>query len=153
MAIVSGSSSSSSGGTVAKVYRNKPAAAITRAATTVGAFSTAWQITSVVVASGQNVLLTVSAQTQRTTGTNDFILCLFRGVTQLAVAFNNGVAAAGAGSHVAFAWVDENPGAGTYTYEVQGAMFTSGTLTIHQTNITTDTQGGTSVFTAQVYNP
>ncbi len=50
-------------------------------------------------------------------------------------------------------WVDENPGAGTYTYEIQAAQFTSGTLTVYQTNLTTNADGGSSIFVAEVYTP
>jgi hypothetical protein len=137
------------GGGGAKRYLNKPAANITRAGTTFAAFSTAWQITSVVVAAGQNVYLAVSAYTRNSTTTNDVGLALFRDSTQIASA----VWAQGASWERSLVWVDENPGAGTYTYEVRGAAFVAGTLTVYQSNPTTDTIGGSSVFVAEVYTP
>lgn len=133
-----------------KKYLNKPAGDITRNGTTVAAFSTAWQITSVVVASGQNVHLTMTAS-YKAGGTGDVLFAFFRGSTQIASTI---IGEASANSYLAtFNWVDENPGAGTYTYEVRAAQFTSGTLTVYQTNITTDVNGGCSVFIAEVYTP
>ena len=139
------------GGFIAKRYLNKPAGNITRATNTVGAFSTAWQIPSVVVASGQNVLLDICATFNKTTA-NDVMFAVLRGSTQLA-SWNT----TNLGSTVSitgrFTWIDENPGAGTYTYEVQGALFTTGTLTVYQTNVNTDSTGGSSLFVAEVYTP
>lgn len=135
-----------------KKYLNKPAGNITRNGTTVAAFSTAWQITGVVVASGENVQLTVSASAKGSTANADFLLALFRGSTQIASCIFTS-AAASTSNHRPFTWIDENPGAGTYTYEVRAAQFTSGTLTVYQTNITTDVDGGTSIFIAEVYKP
>lgn len=134
-----------------KTYLNKPAGNITRAAGTFGAFSTAWQITGVVVSAGQNVRL-IASGTANSTTLNDILIGILRGATQLSASVSSGFSAA---HLVPFThmWVDENPGAGTYTYEVQGALFQAGTLTVYQTVITTDTQGGTSVFTAEVYTP
>ncbi len=137
---------------IPKIYLNKPAGNITRNGTTVAAFSTAWQITSVVVAAGQNVRLIVSPATSTGGSTNDYLLALFRGSTQLASKiYNSSAALSFIGT--SFVWVDENPGAGTYTYEVRAAMFSSGTLTVYQSNITTDAAGGSSIFTAEVYTP
>ncbi len=133
-------------------YLNKPGGNITRAATSVGAFSTAWQITGVVVASGQNVILKVMAAHGGSSFANDRLFAILRGSTQLAawnISGNNPIN----NGPVRLEWVDENPGAGTYTYEVQGAMFTSGTLTVYQSNPTTDVTGGSSVFIAEVYTP
>ncbi len=137
-----------------KTYLNKPAGNITRASTAVGAFSTAWQITGVVVASGQNVKLTAQMMLGTVTG-KDALICLKRGSTQIAtfvfVASNSVV---GINWSESLVWIDENPGASTYTYEVQAAQFTSGTLTVYAaSNPTTDTFGGTSIFIAEVYTP
>ncbi len=135
----------------AKRYLNKPSGNITRAATTVGAFSTAWQITGVVVASGQNVRLDMSVAASKSAG-DDSLFALFRDSTQIASRIS--IHASGAQTFAeSFVWVDENPGAATYTYEVRAAQFTSGTLTVYQTNITTDTSGGGSIFIAEVYTP
>ncbi len=134
-----------------KRYLNKPAGNITRAATTVGAFSTAWQITGVVVAAGQNVMLRVNAAVLSST-VNDRLLAFFRDSTQIAAtveAINN----SGNETPMILEWIDENPGAATYTYEVRGAQFGSGTLTVHQGNPTTDTSNGSSIFIAEVYTP
>lgn len=136
-----------------KVYLNKPAANITRTTTTVGAFSTPWQIAGVIVASGQNVRLTMSAASFGSVNNSDILFAFLRGGTQIASANFTSIAAGGTGQVRTLTWVDENPGAGTYTYEVQAAMFTSGTLTVYQTNITTDVNGGDSVFIAEVYTP
>jgi hypothetical protein len=133
-------------------YFNKPAGNITRAATTVGAFSTAWQIPSVVVAAGQNVYLHVSAAFTRSNTSNDVLLALFRDSTQIAALNYSGTAPVPNGPF-SWAWIDENPGAATYTYEVRAAMFTSGTLTVYQLNPTTDVSGGSSIFVAEVYTP
>ncbi len=141
------------GGTfVAKRYFNKPAGNITRAAASVGAFSTAWQITGVVVASGQNVYLRMFAATS-TPSSVDTLVAFLRGSTQ--IASNNKVMGSGMNfsNFVSLEWIDENPGAGTYTYEVQAAQFGSGTLTVYQNNPSTDTFGGSSIFIAEVYTP
>ncbi len=138
---------------IAKRYFNKPAGNITRAATSVGAFSTAWQIASVVVAASQNVMLTMTAMVGRSTLTNDAIFALFRDSTQLAVFSLFAPTNAGPNLTITGTWIDENPGASTYTYEVRAAMFTGGTLTVYQTNPTTDTTGGSSIFVADVYTP
>lgn len=148
--IFPGGSGSAGTNVVQKVYLNKPAGNITRAATTVGAFSTPWQITGVVVGSGQNVLLQMEAATS-TSGSGDPLFCILRGASQIATLLTSSGAASGRG--IALTWVDENPGAGTYTYEVQAAQFTGGTLTVFQTNPTTDVTGGTSIFVATVYIP
>lgn len=132
-------------------YLSKPAGNITRAATTVGAFSTAWQITGVVVGAAQNVKLSMHASTHHTTSGADILMAFFRGETQLAAAsFTNTTTV---NLPFPFEWIDEAPGAGTYTYEIRAAMFTSGTLTVYQTNITTDVDGGSSIFIAEVYTP
>ncbi len=144
----------SGGGSGPVVYFNKPAGNITRAATSVGAFSTPWQITGVVVASGQNVKLT--AQMMLGTPTNkDAIICIKRGSTQIATfVFVASGTTVGINWSESLIWIDENPGAGTYTYEVQAAQFVSGTLTVYAaSNPTTDTFGGTSIFIAEVYTP
>lgn len=132
-----------------QIYQNKPAGNITRASTAVGAFSTAWQITGVVVASGQNVRLHVCAYNQSSVAA-DKLFCIKRGATQIATGNLTNIGQIGQAFNLL--WVDENPGAGTYTYEVQAAMF-SGTLTVYQTNPTTDVTGGTSIFVAEVYTP
>ncbi len=137
---------------VPKIYLNKPAGNITRAATTVGAFSTAWQITGVVVASGQNIRLSMSCSARHSVSGSDILICFLRGSTQIATMIYT--LTGGDSTHpLQLEWIDENPGAATYTYEVQAAMFTSGTLTVHQTNPTTDAHGGTSIFIAEVYTP
>lgn len=135
------------------VYLNKPAGNITRAATSVGAFSTAWQITGVIVAAGQNIKLRMSASAYGSTATADMLFAFFRDSTQIAATIFTSTAGGGLEQSRVFEWIDENPGAATYTYEVRAAMFTSGTLTVYQTNITTDTLGGTSIFVAEVYTP
>lgn len=137
----------SSTGILPTRYFNKPAANITRASTAIGAFSTAWQITNVVVAAGQNVRLVVGATYNKSLN-NDALFCLFRDSTQIASTID-GNASPGTKSGM-FAWIDEAPGAGTYTYEVRAAMFTAGTLTVYQTNITTDINGGGSIFIVEV---
>jgi len=147
--IISGSGSSSGTAVTVKRYLNKPASGITRTGGTIGAFSTPWQITGVVVASGQNVLLTADIA-MSTSASNDYILCFLRGATQIATHNQNTQANVTSRSIM---WIDENPGAGTYTYEIQAAMFTAGTITVYQTNPTTDVSGGTSIFVAEVYNP
>ncbi len=133
-------------------YFNKPADGITRASTSVGAFSTAWQITGVVVGSGQNVRLRVSAAVICAAAGRDWNLTILRGSTAVAAAtFNTPT-----GETVkveTLDWIDVNPGAGTYTYEVQAAQFTSGTLTVKQTIPSTDVSGGSSIFIAEVYTP
>ncbi len=134
-----------------KVYLNKPAGNITRAATSVGAFSTAWQITGVVVAAGQNVRLRMCAAHGASVLTNDRLFAFLRGSTQVA-AWNLSGTSADNGPFTTH-WIDENPGAGTYTYEVQAAMFTAGTLTVYQQNPTSDVTGGSSIFVAEVYTP
>lgn len=133
-----------------KIYLNKPAGAITRTGTTVGAFSTAWQITGVAVAASQNVDLRMSAQVVGTG--HDFLFALFRGASQIAAKIWSSTSVAALEVHME--WVDENPGAGTYTYEVRCAAFTSGTLTVEQGNGTGDAgSSGGSVFVAEVYTP
>ncbi len=132
-----------------KRYLNKPGGNITRAAATVGAFSTAWQITGVVVASGQNIDLRVQCTVNKQA---DCIICIKRGSTQIATSIISGFAANGIFTF-SLEWVDENPGASTYTYEVQAAQFGGGTLTVYQSNPTTDVPGGTSIFVAEVYTP
>ncbi len=128
----------------------KPAANITRAATSIGAFSTAWQITSVVVVGAQNVKLTLHAAIISSAANMLFVL--LRNSTQVA-ALRIESGSAGVNQPVDMTWIDENPGAATYTYEVQAAAFGSGTITVYQTNITTDADGGSSIFTAEVYTP
>ncbi len=135
-----------------KIYLNKPAGNITRAATTVGAFSTAWQITGVVVASGQNIRLSMSCSARHSATGSDILICFLRGSTQIATMIYT-LTGSDSTHPLQLEWIDENPGAATYTYEVQAAMFTSGTLTVHQTNPTTDAHGGTSIFIAEVYTP
>lgn len=87
---------------------------------------------------------------------NDRMFAVLRGATQLT---SWGILNPGAGGATengpagAMEWIDENPGAGTYTYEVQAAMFIGGTLTVYQTNPTTDVLGGGSIFVAEVYTP
>ena len=152
MGIIPSSAHGGSGsGVIVKKYLSKPAANITRASTAIGSFSTAWTIASVVVAAGQNVELDICAYYNRSS-INDPLFALFRGASQIAAwnITNLGSTVALAGR---FLWIDENPGAGTYTYEVQAALFTSGTLTVYQQNPTTDVTGGSSIFTATVYTP
>jgi len=134
-----------------KRYLSKPAGTITRASATVGAFSTAWQIPGVVVAAGQNVLLRVTA-TVLSSAVQDRLLALFRGSTQLTAtveAVNN----SGNARTMTLEWIDENPGVGTYTFEVRGAIFGGATLSVFQGNPTTDTSSGGSIFIAEVYTP
>lgn len=152
MPIISGGGGGSGSGVISKIYFNKPAANITRAAASIGAFSTAWQLTGVVVAAGQNVKLHMSAMISAPSG-NDTTVCILRGATQIATVMK--VVGVGDNSNhmLSIDWVDANPGAGTYTYEVQAAQWTSGTLTVFQTNPTTDTFGGTSILIAEVYTP
>ncbi len=138
-------------GPVSKIYLNKPAGAITRAATSVGAFSTAWQITGVVVGTGQNVKLTMSCNSRASTANADQLFAFLRASTQIASRIFTSGSSVQQGRE--FTWIDENPGAGTYTYEIQAAMFTSGTLTVEQSNPTTDTNGGGAIFIAEVYTP
>jgi hypothetical protein len=88
-----------------------------------------------------------------TTGTvgNDAILALFRGGTQITarIIVPN---ASGVFPPTVFEWVDQNPGAGTYTYEVQACQFVGGTLNVYQGNGTADAVAtGGSIFTAEVY--
>jgi hypothetical protein len=133
-------------------YLSKPAGTIIRSSSAVGPFSTAWVIPGVVVATGQSVQLRVSAQ-MLTTGTvgNDALVAIFRGGTQLTarVCVPN---ASGVFPPLAFEWIDQNPGAGTYTYEVQACQFVGGTLNVYQGNNTTDAvASGGSIFTAEVY--
>jgi hypothetical protein len=135
-----------------KIYLSKPAGTITRASSTVGAFSTAWQITGVVVASGQNVILRVDPSSSVGAGNPDGIFAFARGGTVIASRIFN------LNSTTPFAprpltWIDENPGAGTYTYEVQAAIFGGATLTVYQSTVTTDSGGGNSIFIAEVYTP
>jgi hypothetical protein len=95
----------------------------------------------------------MSAASFGSVNNSDILFAFLRGGTQIASANFTSIAAGGTGQVRTLTWVDENPGAGTYTYEVQAAMFTSGTLTVYQTNITTDVNGGDSVFIAEVYTP
>src|SRR6476660_8689577 len=113
-----GAGASASG---SKVYLSKPADGITRAATTIGAFSTPWQITGVVVTAAQNVQLSVYASATHA-ASNDVLLCIKRGATQLATMVQDNVGAAPTLIPLQLDWIDETPGAGTYTYEVQAAM-------------------------------
>ncbi len=136
----------------AKRYLSKPAGNITRAATSVGAFSTAWQIPSVVVASGQNVALRVVAARSNGGITQDHNLTIKRGSTVVASATYTIASSMAVGMSV-LEWIDEAPTPGTYTYEVQAAQFVSGTLTVFQTLPSTDTAGGSSIFIAEVYTP
>jgi hypothetical protein len=150
--IVSGPLGTSSAPVITKIYLNKPAGTITRTNVAVGAFSTAWQITGVVVAAGQNVLLTMSAAVSNGGIANDHNFSILRGVTAIAAATYNATATTGIRVDT-LQWIDENPGAGTYTYEVQAAQFVSGTLSVFQSVPTTDVAGGSSLFVAQVYTP
>lgn len=152
MPIISGGSGGGTAGAlISKIYSNKPAANITRANVAIGAFSTAWQVTGVVVGAAQNVRLTMSAYIN-TSGSNDRILALFRGASQL-VSWNDINNIAGNGKVVHATWIDALPGAGTYTYEIQGAALTAGTLTVYQQSPTTDVTGGGSILVAEVYTP
>jgi hypothetical protein len=135
-------------GITVKRYHSKPAGNITRASTVVGAFSTAWQIADVVVAAGQNVRLSMSAAASDGGLSHDRNYTFKRGATTIAAETFNGNVFVNT-----LEWIDENPGAGTYTYEVQAAEFVSGTLTVFQTLPSTDVAGGSSIFVADVYNP
>lgn len=137
---------------IAKIYFNKPAGTITRASTTVGAFSTAWQITGVVVGAGQNVRLRMSAAASDGGTGHDRNFTILRGASAIAAATYNAIATVTVQVNT-LDWIDVNPGAGTYTYEVQGAEFISGTLSVFQSVPTTDTAGGSSIFIAEVYTP
>ena len=135
-----------------KRYLSKPAGSITRASSTVGSFSTAWTIPGVVVGAGQNVKLTLSASSSNGAVTQDYILGFARGVSFIASRIFNSPSVSPFQSHD-LEWIDENPGAGVYTYEVQGATFGGATLTVFQSVVTTDTGGGSSIFIAEVYTP
>jgi len=136
-----------------RIYFSKPAGVITRTSATLGSFSTAWTIPNVVVGPGQNVLLTVTGTfTDNGSTSQDKLIGIARAGSLIASWIQNGSSSL-AYAPLTLSWVDENPGAGSYTYEVQGAMFGGATLNVRQSNPTTDTGGGASIFTAEVYTP
>lgn len=136
---------------IAKVTQQSPTSGSTVTSTSLASFSTAWQLTGVVVSSTQSVLLS-GMIAWSDSGTTDCIFALFRGSTQIATLHRYNVGTQN-NMTLSFSWVDAVPGAGTYTYEIKAASFTSGTITIYNTNPTTDTSGGTSMLVAQVFNP
>lgn len=154
MPLGGGGGGSGGAGVVAKIYRAKPADGVTVTSTTLASFSTAWTISNVIVGGGQNVLCNVQVSFSKAAN-NDCLFAIFRGATQLGGTIIH--ANQGAGITLTLpawiTWIDENPGAGTYTYEVKACQFTSGTITAKQTILTTDAAGGGSIFVAQVYTP
>lgn len=137
---------------VVKRYLNKPTTGITVTSTTLAAFSTAWQITGVVVAAGQDVLLDADVNWSASQA-NDVLFALFRGATQIGAWLYSGAILGSEQHPTPLRWVDENPGAATYTYEIRACQFTAGTVTVYNSIVSTDTGGGTSIFTAEIYNP
>lgn len=138
----------------AKIYVGKAVNGVTCSAHgPAGSFSTPWAIPNVVVGAGQNVRLAMTAQFYGGGSANDVIFAFARGSTSLTARIIAGTT--GLGPPLAMIWVDEAPGAGTYTYEVIATIITSGTLTVYQGNSTTvDAVGsGGSCFTAEVYTP
>jgi hypothetical protein len=100
--------------TIVKRYATKAVDGITVTSLTLASFSTPWTVTGVIVAAGQNILITLNAALINST-TNDYLVAVFRGATQIATAFHGNFGANFANVPVQLTWLDQNPGAATYT--------------------------------------
>lgn len=114
------------GGTTRVV--SKPAANITRAST-LGSFSTPWT-GAITVASGEIVKVIIS-MAMVCSANNTITWALFRGATRIA-SWKDTVSGASFNKARTLMWVDESPGTGSVTYELQVSNGGSGTVTVFQ---------------------